>query len=101
MACFIRDEPESLISGTLNKVNTMRNLSNQVPGGVVDPAHQLMHLGHVDGTVVHGNYRQHGTTPFSVRHKFYVAVREDCLKALSQYAYQLHSGFLNSLRYDR
>ena len=34
MACLIReDEPESLISGTLNKVNTMRNLLNQVPGG--------------------------------------------------------------------
>ena len=33
MACLIRDEPESLISGTLNKGNTMRNLSNQVTGG--------------------------------------------------------------------
>ena len=33
MACLIRDEPESLISGTLNKVNTMRNLLNQVTGG--------------------------------------------------------------------
>jgi hypothetical protein len=33
MACLIRYEPESLISETLNKVNSMRNLSNQVPGG--------------------------------------------------------------------
>ena len=34
MACLIReDEPESLISGTLNKVNTVRDFLSQVTGG--------------------------------------------------------------------